>query len=138
MLPITDWFHETAFAMNWRALHGLMGPPIPNNALINGVMKSPDGTRGSYYKMTVTKGKKYRLRIINTSIDTHWHVALVSLVLMLGILMVRTYALLQDGHTFEVVTSDFVPVKPWTTNQLSIGIGMCKILQLSLVHGMLI
>jgi FtsP/CotA-like multicopper oxidase with cupredoxin domain len=79
VLPITDWFHETAFAMNWRALHGTRGPPIPDNALINGVMKSPDGTRGSYYKLKVKKGKKYRLRIINTSIDTHWHVSLVSL-----------------------------------------------------------
>jgi FtsP/CotA-like multicopper oxidase with cupredoxin domain len=28
-----------------------------------------------------------------------------------------------DGHPFTVITADFVPIKPWTTNQLTLAIG---------------
>jgi FtsP/CotA-like multicopper oxidase with cupredoxin domain len=28
-----------------------------------------------------------------------------------------------DGHPFTVITSDFVPIKPWVTNQLTLAIG---------------
>ncbi|KAF2716610.1 multicopper oxidase [Polychaeton citri CBS 116435] len=102
-MTLTDWFYETAFAMNVRALHSTTGPPIPDTGLINGTMKNANGG-GAYHKLKVQKGKKYRLRLINTGIDNLFHVTI-------------------DGHEFTVITSDFVPIKPYRTSTVAIGIG---------------
>lgn len=59
---------------------------------------------GKYAKMTVVKGKKYRLRLINTSVDNYFSVSL-------------------DGHPFTVITSDFVPIKPFVADQVTLAIG---------------
>ncbi|KAF2472226.1 uncharacterized protein BDR25DRAFT_284795 [Lindgomyces ingoldianus] len=102
-LPITDWYYKPAFELNEQALHSLTGPPLPDNILVNGTHKNANGG-GSYYKINVTKGKKYRIRLINTAVDSHFHVSF-------------------DGHPFTVITSDFVPIKPYVTDQLAINIG---------------
>lgn len=102
-LPITDWYYEPAFMLNERAQHSLVGPPNASNILVNGTMKNANGG-GSYFKMTATKGKKYRIRLINTSVDSFLHVSL-------------------DGHPFTVITSDLVPIKPYVTDQIAINIG---------------
>ncbi|KAF2746542.1 multicopper oxidase [Sporormia fimetaria CBS 119925] len=103
VFPITDWTYDTAFALNERAQHSRTGPPLGDTILVNGKHKSPSGT-GEYYKMTVKKGKKYRVRIINTSVDSVFHVSF-------------------DGHPFTVMTSDFVPIKTYVTNQITLNIG---------------
>jgi FtsP/CotA-like multicopper oxidase with cupredoxin domain len=59
---------------------------------------------GEYFKIKIQKGKKYRLRLINTSVNAFFHVSL-------------------DGHPFQVITSDFIPIVPYTTDQLAITIG---------------
>ncbi|KAF2808429.1 uncharacterized protein BDZ99DRAFT_464310, partial [Mytilinidion resinicola] len=102
-LPFTDFYYLPAFELNERAQHSLTGPPEPDNILVNGTMKNAKGG-GQYFKMTVTKGKKYRIRLINTSVDSFLHVSM-------------------DGHPFTVITSDLVPIKPYTTDQLAINIG---------------
>ncbi|KAF5713135.1 laccase 2 [Fusarium mundagurra] len=56
------------------------------------------------YNITVTKGKKYLLRIINTSVDTTF---------LFGI----------DNHYFEVMSSDFVPIHPYTVGHILVEIG---------------
>ncbi|KAI5208553.1 hypothetical protein E4T39_01400 [Aureobasidium subglaciale] len=99
--PITDWYDETAFFNNPLAR---IGPPQAYNGLINGMNKSPDGTKGKYYNATVQSGKKYRLRLINTSVDSAFMVSV-------------------DGHPFTVITSDFVPIKPYVAERVFIGIG---------------
>lgn len=101
-MTLTDWFHETVFALNVRALHSTTGPPVADTGLINGTMKGEFG--GKYHVATVKKGKKHRLRLINTGIDNNFHVSI-------------------DGHNFTVITSDFVPIKPYVTNSISINIG---------------
>lgn len=101
-LTMTDWFYDTAFALNVRAMHSVTGPPIANTGLINGTMKSPQG--GRYHVTTIKKGRKVRLRLINTGIDNNFHVSI-------------------DNHNFTVITSDFVPVKPYVTNSVAINIG---------------
>jgi FtsP/CotA-like multicopper oxidase with cupredoxin domain len=50
------------------------------------------------------KGKKYKLRLINAAVDNHFVVSL-------------------DNHQFTVVAADFVPVKPFITDNLFIAIG---------------
>ncbi|KAF7186453.1 Laccase-3 [Pseudocercospora fuligena] len=101
-LTITDWYHETAFALNNQAMHSTRGPPTPVGGLINGTMKTDSG--GAYHVTKFTKGKRHRLRLINTGIDNIFHVSI-------------------DNHNFTVITSDFVPIKPYTTNSVAIGIG---------------
>ncbi|KAI5259314.1 hypothetical protein E4T42_00069 [Aureobasidium subglaciale] len=99
--PMTDWYDETAFFNNPLSR---IGPPQAYNGLINGMNKSPDGTKGKYYNATVQSGKKYRLRLINTSVDSAFMVSV-------------------DGHPFTVITSDFVPVKPYVAERVFVGIG---------------
>jgi FtsP/CotA-like multicopper oxidase with cupredoxin domain len=102
-LPITDFYYTPSFTLNEIAQHSLFGPPTPDNILVNGTHVNSEGG-GSYAKMNVVKGKKYRIRIINTSVDSHFSVSM-------------------DGHPFTVITSDFVPIKPWNTDQLTLAIG---------------
>jgi len=101
-LPISDWYYQTIAQKASYSEHNPGVPPEADNGLINGTMTSSYG--GSYFNTAITKGKKYRLRLINTSVDNHFMVSL-------------------DNHTFTVITSDFVPIKPYTTNWIFIGIG---------------
>jgi len=102
---LQDWYYITAFQAGVRAFNGGLGgpPPTGDNILINGTNKNAQGG-GAYNKVTLTPGKTHRLRIINTAIDAQMRVTL-------------------DGHTFTVIATDFVPVVPYTTNYLQVGIG---------------
>ncbi|KAF1831516.1 hypothetical protein BDW02DRAFT_505119 [Decorospora gaudefroyi] len=104
VLPITDWYYTPAFTVNEQAQHSLRGPPPPDNILVNGTHINAANDNGEYARMNVVKGKKYRIRLVNTAVDTTFSVSL-------------------DGHPFTVITSDFVPIKPYTTDQLTIQIG---------------
>jgi hypothetical protein len=100
-MPINDWYYATAFQAS--SLAGAGGfPPVADNGLINGTMTSSYG--GAYNKVTLTKGKKYRLRLINTSVDNHFRVSL-------------------DKHNLTVVQADFVPTVPYVADWIFLGIG---------------
>jgi FtsP/CotA-like multicopper oxidase with cupredoxin domain len=103
-LPITDWYYEPAFAVNEQAQHSLIGPPAPKNILVNGTHINAANDDGKYARINVVKGKSYRLRLINTAVDS-------------------TFTVSMDGHPFNVITSDFVPIKSFITNQLTLQIG---------------
>jgi FtsP/CotA-like multicopper oxidase with cupredoxin domain len=106
VMPITDWYYITAYQAARRAfINGQLGqgPPLGDNILINGTAKNAAGG-GSWNKVTIQAGKRYRLRLINTSVDTNLRVNL-------------------DGHPFSVIATDFVPVNPYTTTYLQMGIG---------------
>jgi len=59
---------------------------------------------GSLYQKTFEAGKKYLIRIINGSTGLHFHFSL-------------------DEHIMTVVSMDMVPIKPYNTTSLSVGIG---------------
>ncbi|KAF2025438.1 laccase precursor [Setomelanomma holmii] len=103
VMPITDWYYITAYQAAARAAQGGGAPPISDNILINGTAKSATGT-GAYNKVIIQSGKRYRLRLINTSVDTN---LLVNL----------------DGHSFQVIATDFVPITPYNTTYIQMGIG---------------
>jgi FtsP/CotA-like multicopper oxidase with cupredoxin domain len=106
VFPMTDWYYSTVFQAAAKAFQSGQqggGPPQGDNILINGTAKSASGT-GAYAKVTIQSGKRYRLRLINTSVDVNLRVNL-------------------DGHPFQVIATDFVPVVPYNTTYLSIGIG---------------
>lgn len=101
-----DWYYQGAFAIDAVASANLQAggpPPAANTILINGTNQNPNGG-GNYNKVTIISGKKYRLRLINTSMDNSIRVSL-------------------DGHTMQVITSDFIPINPITVQTLLIGIG---------------
>ncbi|KAK6433718.1 laccase, multicopper oxidase, benzenediol:oxygen oxidorectuctase, partial [Oleoguttula sp. CCFEE 5521] len=100
------WYYQTAYQINAITLQNLANqapPPSADNILINGTNKNANGG-GSYSQVKVTKGKKYRLRLINTSVDNFIRVSL-------------------DNHQLQVMTSDFIPIVPFYTNWLLLGIG---------------
>lgn len=104
--PVTDWYYDTAFQIeriaNANAQQGA-GPPPADNVLVNGTGKNAAGA-GSYQTTTVTKGKKYLLRLINTAVDSQIRVSL-------------------DNHNLTIITGDFVPVQPISRQWVLLGIG---------------
>ncbi|KAK3116658.1 laccase, multicopper oxidase, benzenediol:oxygen oxidorectuctase [Teratosphaeriaceae sp. CCFEE 6253] len=101
-LPITDWYYQTVNYHASLAEHQNALPPEADNALINGTMTSPSG--GKYYVTPLTAGKRHRVRLMNTAVDNHFVVSL-------------------DGHQMQVISADFVPIKPINVTSLFIGIG---------------
>jgi hypothetical protein len=73
-----------------------------DNGLINGT--NVYGGKGKRYEINFKAGKTHRLRLVNTAMDTHFKVAI-------------------DKHTMKVIAADFVPIVPFDTEMLSIGIG---------------
>jgi FtsP/CotA-like multicopper oxidase with cupredoxin domain len=103
---VNDWYYQTADQISAIAeanLQQAAPPPPADTVLINGTNKNAAGG-GSYGTVTLKPGKSHRLRIINTSIDNSIRVSL-------------------DGHSFSVISADFVPIKPYTTEWVLLGIG---------------
>lgn len=101
-LFISDWTHETPDALLPSVER--TGPPVLDNGLINGT--NVYNGAGKRYEATWIAGTKYLLRIANTAIDSH-------------------FKFMIDNHSMTVIANDFVPIKPFTTNVLSVGIGQC-------------
>lgn len=135
---MTDWNHRSAFMDFQTELEGT--PPKMDSILLNGNGKAFKSsivsieplttelqavTQQSVTEVTSIKrdfnmfvvlfsswrqllnpkqGKKYLLRLINTSVDT-------------------TFVFLIDNHNFTVITSDFVPIHPYTADHVVVGIG---------------
>nr|POF17801.1 laccase-2 [Quercus suber] len=112
VLLLQDWSHATADELFWPSeavssnVRG--GAPTLDTGLINGLnVWGADGSAsqsGKRFEMTVTKGQTYRFRIVNSAIAS-------------------TFKFFIDGHKFKVITSDFVPIKPYETDILNINIG---------------
>ncbi|KAK7754407.1 hypothetical protein SLS62_003700 [Diatrype stigma] len=97
---LNDWSHMTVDQLYSEAQ--TTGPPDLENALINGTNTYEDG--GSRLTVSMTSGTSYRLRLVNGAIDSH-------------------FKFMIDNHTMQVIASDLVPIQPYTTNILNIGIG---------------
>ncbi|GME31209.1 Laccase-1 precursor [Neofusicoccum parvum] len=101
-VALTETYDQTAWQKNHYILRN-GAPPKPLNILFNGSMINNTGG-GQYNSITVQQGKTYRLRFINMSVDSFFVVSL-------------------DGHQFQVITSDLVPVTPYNATSIMIGIG---------------
>ncbi|KAK6819001.1 hypothetical protein RU639_008078 [Aspergillus parasiticus] len=90
VMILSDWTHETADEIG----------------LINGtnVFGTGNHTRGSRLKLQVTKGKSYRLRLVNAALDTNF------------IFMI-------DNHKLTTIAMDLVPIEPFSTYSVTIGMG---------------
>ncbi|CAN9443958.1 unnamed protein product [Alternaria alternata] len=106
VMPITDWYYQTAYqaaSIAFQNGQAGLGPPVGDNILINGTAKNAAGG-GAWSNVKIQAGKRYRLRLVNTAVDTNMVVNL-------------------DGHPFQVIATDFVPINPYNTTHLQIGIG---------------
>lgn len=102
---LNDWFHETASVMGEEA--ATSGPPTAENCLINGTntWTNDDGSVvGSRFETNFVAGTRYRIRLVNGAADTHFRFTI-------------------DNHDLEVISTDLVPIAPYTTTSVSIGMG---------------
>lgn len=111
---LTDWYHPPYFDLVKQTV-GVNTPPVfSDNNLINGKMdfncsKIPAGgpnctPNAGLSKFKFTSGKTHRLRLINAGAEG-----------------LQRFTI--DNHTMTVIAQDFVPVVPFQTNVVTLGIG---------------
>ncbi|KAI1341323.1 multicopper oxidase-domain-containing protein [Xylariaceae sp. FL0016] len=101
--PIFDYYLDTADDIVEQTLH-TPAPPASANVLFNGTNINPSGPGGAYSKVTFTPGKSHRLRLINPSVEHNYQVSIV-------------------GHNMTVIETDLVPVNPYKTDNVFLGVG---------------
>lgn len=111
---LTDWYHDEYFSIVEQVMSAPPSPPpSSDNNLINGKMNFDCSlvTSGAsctpnagISKFKFTTGKKHRLRLINAGAEG-----------------IQRFTI--DGHSMTVMANDFVPVKPYTTKVVTLGIG---------------
>jgi FtsP/CotA-like multicopper oxidase with cupredoxin domain len=112
---LTDWYHDDVFSLDWigQVTHRAA---IPDTTLLNGKgifdCNPSNDTRctgnSGYHESVVEKGKKYKIRIINSS-------------------TLLTYQFWIDGHNLTVIATDFVAIEPLTVDVINVGIGTCDL-----------
>ncbi|KJK84432.1 Laccase [Metarhizium anisopliae BRIP 53293] len=112
-LILTDWYHNSAYEVVSGGSDG--GQDILLNGRGNITKYSCGQTKNStvilparsivFEPPRAGQGcKKYLLRVINTSFDT-------------------TFVVSIDNHLLQVISADFVPIQPYTTTSILVGIG---------------
>jgi FtsP/CotA-like multicopper oxidase with cupredoxin domain len=101
---VDEIFSQTIFQMAWNIAR-LRGPlPAAVNYMLNGKNKAVDGTKGKSAEWTVYPGKKHLFRIINSSAQA-------------------SYVIHFDNHKMQVISADYTPIVPYTTDTLYINPG---------------
>jgi len=116
---LSDWYHEEYHQIVWSLLQPRpdMPAPISDNNLINGKMNfdcsrlnsstyisGADCTNNAgYSQFTFQAGKSHRLRLMNT-----------------GAAGAQQFSI--DDHILRVMANDFVPVEPYDTDVVTLGI----------------
>ncbi|MCJ1234289.1 hypothetical protein MMC14_002248 [Varicellaria rhodocarpa] len=117
-IMLSDWYHPDYFSLVEATVDpGSTGPVVSDNNLINGKMNFnctnptspiPAGetckSNAGISKFRFQTGKTHRLRLINSGSEG-----------------IQRFTI--DGHTMTVIANDFVPVQPYTTNVVTLGIG---------------
>ncbi|KAI4232458.1 MAG: hypothetical protein LQ349_004994 [Xanthoria aureola] len=112
---LTDWYHKEYFELVKQVVSKTRGPPpFSNNNLINGKMDFDCSTipaggpactpNAGISKFNFTSGKTHRLRLINAGAEG-----------------IQRFSI--DNHTMKVIAQDYVPVRPFDTKVVTLGIG---------------
>jgi len=106
---LEDWFHADYFTLVENTMEGKFPPS--NNNLINGKMQYPCAnttlpcnSNAGISKFKFESGKKHLLRLINAGAE-------------------GTQKFSIDNHKLTVVALDYLPVEPYETNVVTLGIG---------------
>lgn len=102
-IMVHEWHHVSAYDAFHESLTA-SAPPKADLLTLNGVGRNHELETGSYFEQTFEQDKKYLIRITNSAVDFHFHFSI-------------------DDHMLQVVSVDYVPVEPFWTNSLSVGIG---------------
>lgn len=106
-VSVTDFFHQSAFSLYFTEI--IPGPPIPaDTGLING--RNKFNGSGEYSEFIFKPGKRQRMRLINTSTNTH-------------------FKFWTDQHVMVVQGADFIPIEPYNQTVLNIAIGTTSALK---------
>ncbi|ORY70450.1 Cupredoxin [Pseudomassariella vexata] len=100
MLFLNDWDYSTVDELYAEA--EASGPPTLDTGLINGTNIGDTG--GYRFNTSFVSGTSYRMRLVNAAVDTHFKFSI-------------------DNHTMQVIASDLVPITPYNTTVLDIGMG---------------
>ncbi|KAI7294068.1 hypothetical protein KC315_g19200, partial [Hortaea werneckii] len=112
MITLQDWSHVPVDAM-YDAAQTVgpapeHGPRTLDTGLINGMNvwgnEGDADVVGKRFEMSVVRGKTYKLRLVNSAIQS-------------------TFAFYIDSHKMKVIANDFVPIVPYETDVLFINIG---------------
>ena len=108
---LSDWYHTDYFQLVEEVMNKNQPPPFSTNNLINGKMNYPCANttlpctpNAGISKFTFQSGKLHRLRLINAGSE-------------------GTQQFSIDDHEMTVMANDFVPVQPYTTKIVTLGIG---------------
>ncbi|KAJ5703787.1 hypothetical protein N7493_010925 [Penicillium malachiteum] len=106
-LFLNDWLNQTVDSLYFsERLNGPLFRDI-GDGLINGTegkIQDNGTVAGRFPQISVTQGKSYRLRLINAAINSH-------------------YTFQIDLHKLTVIAVDFVPIVPYTADNIQIGMG---------------
>ncbi|RDK47651.1 extracellular dihydrogeodin oxidase/laccase [Aspergillus phoenicis ATCC 13157] len=106
MVFLNDWSHQTVDEMYQSVLES-QNPPHFQTGLINGSniwVTADNQTVGRRFQTEFVPGQRYRLRLVNAAMHTHFRFSI-------------------DNHDLTVIASDFVPIVPFTTDNVPIGMG---------------
>lgn len=114
-IMLSDWYHKDYDTLVAETLTPKTPPVRSDNNLINGKMnfncstvaagdKTPCTNNAGVSKFKLTYGKTHRLRLINSGSEG-----------------VQRFSL--DGHNLTVIANDYVPVNPYSTKVVTLGIG---------------
>ncbi|CAM1511320.1 Fc.00g088330.m01.CDS01 [Cosmosporella sp. VM-42] len=106
MIMLNDWAHLTVD--NLQPGEEIHGPPSLDNGLINGMnVYNNDGASnqtGERFEISMESNKTYRLRFVNGAMDSLFRLSV-------------------DSHVMKVIAVDFVPIIPYETDSVNLGIG---------------
>lgn len=102
---VQDYVHDSSFVRYQEEISPIPGSfARADSIVVNGHGHDPLTGNGTYFETTFEPKKKHVLRLINGSAGTHYVVSI-------------------DNHTMTVIQNDLVPITPYQTTNLSIGIG---------------
>ncbi|KAK4095875.1 multicopper oxidase [Parathielavia hyrcaniae] len=102
-LLLTDWSHRSVFE-DWPLMVESGNAPSMTNILLNGTGQFGFNKPPEKYTLYFNQSMQHMLILVNTAVDT-------------------TFVFSIDGHNLTVIEMDFVPIKPYNTTNLKIGIG---------------
>ncbi|KAK4099249.1 multicopper oxidase [Parathielavia hyrcaniae] len=102
-LLLTDWSHRSVFE-DWPLMLESGAAPSMTNILINGTGQFGYYKTPEKYTLYLKPRKSHMMILVNTAVDT-------------------TFVFSIDNHWLKVIAMDFVPIRPYYTDHIKIGIG---------------